>query len=277
MSATQSPYADLLRDVAGLILAVSGESVTMVKRAVPEQALKLKPPQEWKIYLEFLKVFFNLADRLAAFHLPLKDRPEFMNSLEDSVTAQLKHVLAPALAQDADQMEVAITIGQAVAESRQSYERFAFVVTEDSRAKDQFLSFFSERIAHLLDAAGNGMVTSAATLCVTAAVPALQAAFERKSPAMVPSGQPDVSTTAPPPTARGIGNEIKLVSVVSALDGEEVETRWGLHPTFRRDLTADEARELSRLMNRITRILGERYAAVAFSENWVAWQQVGHA
>jgi hypothetical protein len=61
------------------------------------------------------------------------------------------------------------------------------------------------------------------------------------------------------------------------LENEEVETRWGLHPRFRQDLTPDDMRELSRLMNRVTRILGERYAAVAFSPNWTPWQQVGHA
>ena len=80
------------------------------------------------------------------------------------------------------------------------------------------------------------------------------------------------------PLAGGsMGNEIKLVSVMSMLENEEVETRWGLHPRFRQDLTPDDMRELSRLMNRVTRILGERYAAVAFSPNWAPWQQVGHA
>ena len=93
------------------MLAVSGESVTMMKRTAPEQALKLKRPDEWGIYLEFLKVMFNLTDRLVALHIPIKDQLEFMNGLEDAVTRQLKRVLEPAFGNNADQMEIMMTIG----------------------------------------------------------------------------------------------------------------------------------------------------------------------
>ena len=280
MSASQGEHATLLRELAALIIAVSGESVTVVKRSLPEQALKLNSQQEWKIYLEFLKILFNMADRFAGFYLPLKDRPEFMDSLEDTVTQQLKSVLSPALGPDTDQMEVTVTIGQAVSESRQVYERHAFMLTEESSAKAEYLRLFGERVAEATQAPGNGLVISAATLCANAAIPAMKAAFEE-----APHTQPTVSTApaavadpvGKPPAAGSMGNEIKLVSVMSTLENEEVETRWGLHPRFRQDLTPDDMRELSRLMNRVTRILGERYAAVAFSPNWAPWQQVGHA
>ncbi|HET7058409.1 MAG TPA: hypothetical protein VFI05_06735 [Nitrospiraceae bacterium] len=280
MSASQGEHATLLRELAALLIAVSGESVTVVKRSLPEQALKLNSQQEWKIYLEFLKVLFNMADRLAGFYLPLKDRPEFMDSLEDTVTQQLKSVLSPALGPDTDQMEVTITIGQAVSESRQVYERHAFMLTEESAAKAEYLRLFGERIAEAAQAPGNGLIVSAATLCANAAIPAMKAAFEGAShkPQTI-SAAPATGTEAvsQPPAGGSLGNEIKLVSVMSMLENEEVETRWGLHPRFRQDLTPDDMRELSRLMNRVTRILGERYAAVAFSPNWAPWQQVGHA
>ncbi|MDH4361990.1 MAG: hypothetical protein OEW33_14805, partial [Nitrospirota bacterium] len=45
--------------------------------------------------------------------------------------------------------------------------------------------------------------------------------------------------------------------------GEEVESWWGLHPQFRRDLPPEEAKELAKHMNRVTRIVGERFAVVA--------------
>ena len=70
MSASKGTHQQLLRELAALVIAVAGESVTMIKRSIPEQALKFKPQQEWTIYLEFLKLLFNLADRLAAFSLP---------------------------------------------------------------------------------------------------------------------------------------------------------------------------------------------------------------
>ena len=274
MSASQGPHAQLLRDLAGLIVSVSAESVSMVKRGAPEHAVKLRSTQEWKVYLEFVKIFFNLADRLAAFHLPLKERPEFMNSLEDGVSRQLNNVLAPALGPGTDDMEVIMTIGKAVAESRQVYERFAFVVTEESPARADFLQFFGERIADLLDAPGNGMISSTASLCAGAAIPAISAAFQGLPPG---ESMPESPSAAANEAKAGVGNEIKLVSVVAALNGEEVETRWGLHPRFRQDLKPEEVREVARLMNRVARILGERYAAVAFSPDWAPWQQIGHA
>jgi len=280
MSASQGEHVTLLRELAALLIAVSGESVTVVKRSLPEQAFKLKSQQEWKIYLEFLKVLFNMADRLAGFYLPLKDRPEFMDSLEDTVAQQLKAVLSPALGPDTDQMEVTVTIGQAVSESRQVYERHAFMLTEESPAKAEYLRLFGERIAEAAQAPGNGLIVSAATLCANAAIPAMKAAFEgapHRQPTVSAAPAADAEAVGQPPAAGSPGNEIKLVSIMSVLENEEVETRWGLHPRFRQDLTPDDMRELSRLMNRVTRILGERYAAVAFSPNWAPWQQVGHA
>ena len=62
---SKNPYSEQLRGIAELILAVAGESVTVMKRNAPERALKLKRHDEWGIYLEFLKVMFNLTDRLS--------------------------------------------------------------------------------------------------------------------------------------------------------------------------------------------------------------------
>lgn len=276
MTASQSPYAQVLRELAALMLAVAGESVTMVKRSAPGQALKLKKKQEWNIYLEFLKVMFNLADRLSAFHLPIQEQPLFMDSLEDTVTQQLKAVLEPALGPDSDDMELVITIGKAVAESRQDYERFRFIVTDEDKVKEEFLRHFGERVAQILGTPGNGAVVAAATLCAGAVIPAMKAVFEG-----LPGQGPATTTIIAQPGSqqpeRAAGNEIKLVSVMSTVEGEQVETRWGLHPRFSQDLKPEEARELSRLMNRIAQILGKRYAAVAFSENWATWHQTGHA
>jgi hypothetical protein len=79
-------------------------------------------------------------------------------------------------------------------------------------------------------------------------------------------------------TPRGqTGNEIKLISVMSDVSGDEIETRWGLHPRFRQDLTSEESQQLTKLMNRVAKVLGERYAAVAFSEEWNSWHKAGHA
>ena len=275
-----------LRQLAELILAVAGESVTVMKRTTPERALKLKRQDEWGIYLEFLKVMFNLTDRLSALYLPIKDQPQFMDSLEDAVTLQLKNVLEPAFGSGSDQMEIVLTVGAAVAESRQTYERFRFLVTEDSPAKDEMLKAFGGRVAEAMGIAGNAQISAAATLCASAAIPAIKAIVAGDAPpAAVPgmAAHPTntLSTQSHSPSAPGphnpTGTEIKLVSVTATVAGEEVETRWGLHPRFRQDLPPEDMQRVAKLMNRVTKILGERYAAVAFSDEWMSWHRAGHA
>jgi len=276
-----------LRQLAELMLAVAGESVTVMKRNAPERALKLKRHDEWGIYLEFLKVMFNLTDRLSALYLPIKEQPQFMDSLEDAVTLQLRNVLEPAFGSGADQMEILLTVGAAVAESRQTYERFRFLVTENSPVKDEMLKDFGGRVADAMGIAGNQQVSSAATLCASAVIPAIKAILTGDPPPVTAVGTEAPVTTplssAPPlPTAAlgpqgPTGTEIKLVSVMSTVTGEEVETRWGLHPRFRQDLPPEDMQRVAKLMNRVAKILGERYASVAFSDEWTSWHKAGHA
>ena len=278
MTTATTQYKERLRRLAELMLAVSGESVTMMKRNAPEQALKLKRQDEWGVYLEFLKVMFNLTDRLVALHIPMKDQMAFMNGLEDAVTQQLKQVLEPAFGNNADQMEIVMTIGTTVAHSRQTYERYKFLISEDSKTKSEMFRDFGEKVADALGAAGNAQLSSAATLCASAVVPALSSILQGQAP---PSQEP--SQTAPPAVGtateqdKSTGQEIKLVSLMSSVSGEEVETRWGLHPRFRDDLTPSELQQLTKLLNRVAKILGERYAAVAFSKDWASWHKAGHA
>lgn len=278
MATPTTEYKERLRQLAELMLAVSGESVTMMKRNAPDQALKLKRQDEWGIYLEFLKVMFNLTDRLVALHIPMKDQMAFMNGLEDAVTHQLKRTLEPAFGNNADQMEIVLTIGTTVAQSRQTYEKYKFLISEDSKIKNEMFRDFGNKVADALGASGNAQLCSAATLCASAVVPALSSILQGQAP---PSQ--DASQTSPPAVEtsteqkKSIAQEIKLVSLMSSVSGEEVETRWGLHPRFREDLTPSELQQLTKLLNRVAKILGERYAAVAFSKEWASWHKAGHA
>ncbi|MDH5740857.1 MAG: hypothetical protein OEY77_11090, partial [Nitrospira sp.] len=182
MTTTNTEYKERLRQLAELMLAVSGESVSMMKRNAPAQALKLKRQDEWGIYLEFLKIMFNLTDRLVALHIPLKDQMGFMNRLEDAVTQQLKHALEPAFGNNADQMEIVMTIGTTVADSRQMYEKYKFLISEDSKTKNEMFHEFGEKVADALGAPGNAQLSSAATLCISAVIPALSAVLQGHAP-----------------------------------------------------------------------------------------------
>jgi hypothetical protein len=282
---SKNTYSEQLRGIAGLILAVAGESVTVMKRNAPERALKLKRQDEWGIYLEFLKVMFNLTDRLSVLFLPIKEQPLFMDNLEDAVTLQLRNVLEPASGSGADQTEIMLTVGTAVAESRQAYERYRFLITENNPLKDEMLKDFGERVAEAMGIAGNAQVSSAATLCASAVIPAIKAILAGEAPPASETAvamATDTATAPQPPTATPgpqgpTGTEIKLVSVMSTVAGEEVETRWGLHPRFRQDLPPEDVQQLTKMMNRVAKILGERYASVAFSDEWTSWHKAGHA
>ena len=278
MATANTEYKERLRQLAELMLAVSGESVTMMKRNAPEQALKLKRQDEWGIYLEFLKIMFNLTDRLVALHIPLKDQMEFMNGLEDAVTQQLKRALEPAFGNNADQMEIVMTIGTTVAESRQTYEGYKFLITEDSKPKQEMFRDFGEKVAEALGAPSHAQLSAAASLCASAVVPALNAVLQGQTPPN--QGPAQLSSSENEGSAeqkKSTGQEIKLVSLMSSVSGEEIETRWGLHPRFREDLTPSELQQLTKLLNRVAKILGERYAAVAFSKEWATWHKAGHA
>lgn len=282
MATSKNPHARILRELATLMLSIAGESVSMVKRSSLDTAAKLKPKDEWRIYLEFLKILFNFADRCSALYIPIKEQPQFMDALEDAVSERLREVMAPMLSSDVDPMEIVVTVGNTVAESRNLYERYKFLITEDTKEKEACFALLGERVAEAMGAAGNGMVTSSAVLCTTAVIPAMKQLFENLTggaqPAPERASAPAAgSAGAADPTKAPIGNEIKLISVMASIQGEEVETRWGLHPQFRRDLTAEESKRLTKLMNRTTQILAERYATVAFSEKWASWQSPGHA
>ncbi len=276
------PHSTKLKGIAGLMVAAAGESVSMVKRAVPGRAVNLKKSEEWALYLEFLKVMFNLADRVSTLYLPVQEHPQFMNALEDQVVEQLKEALAPVLGPGTDWMEVTITIGNTVAESRQRYEQYRFIPTEDGPKKEEYLKDVGERVAAMLGTVGEVKVVEAASLCMRAVIPALDAVFTQDRDTGLPEeslarASRSFESGESLSTGRSTGAEMKLISVMALTKGEEIETRWGLHPRFRQDLTPDEVRQLNKLMNRATRILGERYAAVALSEDWMHWNQVGHA
>lgn len=280
MPPTTTP-SPLLDPLAELMLAVAGESVTMVKKSAPERAMKLKRSDEWNVYLEFLKVLFNLADRISILHVPLVEQPEFMNALEDRVTSHLKKLLGQALTANADPMELTLSVGSAVAQSRQIYERYKFMATEESSQKSEMLTQFGQRVAQAMGDPKNGQLSAAAVLCAGAIIPAMQALFEGQGAGKsAPAADQDAAAqngSQMTGSTKTMGNEIKLISVMASVTGEEVETRWGLHPRFRRDLTSQETQELTRLMNRLTKIVGERYAAVAFTEQWASWHQAGNA
>ena len=259
-------HEPILNDLSNTILDVCRESVTLVKRSDQAVTTTLSQKQEWEIYLEFLKVLFNLVDRISAFHVSIQQQPEFMNSLEDHVSERLKTLLAPSLSSaQIDEQEIVVAIGRAVAESRESYEAYKFVYSEDSKERNAFFQHVGERVAGRAGAVKNQAIISTTTLCIGAVIPALTALFEGKTPKPETESSPETqaraaSQSSSPSTDPSGTRVIKLISVVASISGEEFETRWGLLPQFRRDLKPEQVEALTDYMNRVARIVGDRFA-----------------
>ena len=189
-----------------------------------------------------------------------------MNRLEDHVSERLKNLLAPSLSSaQIDEQEIVVAVGRAVAESRETYETYKFVYSEDSKARNAFLQHVGELVAGRAGAVKNQAIISTTTLCIGAVIPALTALFEGKTPEPETKSSPDAQagaagqTSSPSPDPSGT-RVIKLISVVASISGEEFETRWGLLPQFRRDLRPDQVEALTDYMNRVAQIVGDRFA-----------------
>ena len=262
MKHSTQEHESILKDLSNTILDVCRESVTLIKRSDHSATIKLSQQQEWEIYLEFLKVLFNLVDRVSAFYVSIQRQPEFMNSLEDHVSDRLKTLLAPSLSSSQiDEQGIVVAVGRAVAESRETYEPYKFVFSEDSKERRAFFQHVGERVAGRTGAVDNQAIVSTTTLCISAVIPALTALFEGKTP--------EPGKTSPATQSHGTGQSpapatntqvIKLISVVASISGEEFETRWGLLPQFRRDLKPDQVKTLTDYMNRVARVVGDRFA-----------------
>ena len=273
-SEIKKEYGKILSDLANTMLSVARESVTLIKRSDQEVATKLTREKEWEVYLEFLKIMFNLADRASAFYVPIQQQPLFMDSLEDHVSDQLATLLAPSMSSsEIDSQEVVLSIGKAVAESRQIYEKYKFVLTEDTKERNAFFQHGAERIAGKAGDTNNEAIISASILCTGAVIPALSALFEgktRQEGTKVPSPKQENApsdTVVPGPgssePSAPNSQAIKLISVMSSMSGEEFETRWGLFPIFRRDLQPEQLEEITKHMDRVSQLVGDRFAILS--------------
>ncbi|MBI3810507.1 MAG: hypothetical protein HY284_08655 [Nitrospirae bacterium] len=63
------------------------------------------------------------------------------------------------------------------------------------------------------------------------------------------------------PGAQGTApNRIQLINVLVVREGEQVSSQWGIHPQLKQDLAQTEWQELSEHMNRVTAIVGAKFA-----------------
>src|SRR5207244_8790837 len=72
-----------------LMIAISRESMTLLKRQAPNALGALDRKQEWEAFIDFLKVLFNIADRVATPYIPVSEYLQHFHAVEHAVINQL--------------------------------------------------------------------------------------------------------------------------------------------------------------------------------------------
>lgn len=154
------------------VLGIAQESVTLVKRQAPAVAAKLSRKQEWEVFIEFLKVMFNVADRIASFHIPVNEYLQFLDALEDAVIDHMNNAFRKQAGPDYDEIPLKVSISAAFDVGQKLYQPFQFMITEESAEKDRYFNKFAEAVATAMNARGNSAIMTAAAMCAgTSVVP----------------------------------------------------------------------------------------------------------
>ena len=56
--------------------------------------------------------------------------------------------------------------------------------------------------------------------------------------------------------------ETEILHVVIQRDGKQVNAKWGLHPNLKEELKPEEWKELTKIMGKVTNIVGKRFSQI---------------
>ncbi|MDT7042693.1 hypothetical protein [Candidatus Nitronereus thalassa] len=65
-----------------------------------------------------------------------------------------------------------------------------------------------------------------------------------------------------PPASPKNPIETEILNVHVERKGQEVTANWGLHPSLKAELTAEEWKDLTNVMSKVTGIVGKRFAEI---------------
>lgn len=164
--------------MAELMLMIARESMTLLKRNNPAVATKTPQKQEWEAFIEFLKVLFNLADRVGAFYVPVSEYLQFLDALEDAVIDQMNNTFRQQAGPGYDEVPVKISIAAAFDAGQKLYQPHQFMVAEEGKERDAYFNKFGEAVATALGSRGNTTIVTTATMCASSSIAAMKAMLE---------------------------------------------------------------------------------------------------
>ena len=161
-----------------LMLVIAKESMTLIKRNNPAIATTASRKQEWEGFIEFLKVLFNLADLVGAFHVPVSEYHQFLDALEDAVIDQMNNAFRQQAGPGYDETPVKISISAAFDLGQKLYQPYQFMVLEEGKERDRYFQKFGEAVAAALGVRGHNTIATTATMCASSSIAAMKALME---------------------------------------------------------------------------------------------------
>ncbi len=164
--------------MAELMLMIARESMTLLKRNNQAIATKMPQKQEWEAFIEFLKILFNLADRVGAFYVPVSEYLQFLDALEDAVIDQMNNAFRQQAGPGHDETPVKLSIAAAFDAGQKLYQSHQFMVAEEGKERDAYFKKFGEAVATAMGSRGNTTIVTTATLCASSSIAAMKALME---------------------------------------------------------------------------------------------------
>ena len=161
-----------------LMLVIAKDSMTLIKRNDPSMASKVSRKQEWEGFIEFLKVLFNLADRVGAFYIPVSEYLQFLDALEDAVIDQMNNAFRKQAGGAFDETPLQVSISAAFETAQKFYQSHRFMITDEGPDRDRYLAAFGEAVANVLGQKGNKMIVTTASMCAGSSIAAIKALLE---------------------------------------------------------------------------------------------------
>jgi hypothetical protein len=161
-----------------LMIAISRESMTLLKRQAPNLLGSLQRKQEWEGFIEFLKILFNLVDRVAALYVPVNEYLQFLDAVEDAVIDQMNNAFRKQAGAGYDETPLKVSISAAFEMAQKQYQSYRFMITDDGSEKDRYLTAFGEAVAAAVGAKSNKMIVTTASMCAGSSIAAIKALLE---------------------------------------------------------------------------------------------------
>jgi hypothetical protein len=161
-----------------LMLAISRESMTLLKRQAPNALGTLERKQEWEAFVEFLKVLFNLIDRVATLYIPVSEYLQFLDAVEDAVIDQMNNAFRKQAGVEYDDTPLKVSISAAFETAQKFYQPHRFMITDEGPDRDRYLTTFGEAVADVLGLKGNKMIVTTASMCAGSSIAAIKALLE---------------------------------------------------------------------------------------------------